>query len=140
MRIWRGCAPAWRWWWDGWTPRVGARAGGGRGGSWCRSGGGWADRGGALARGGQPRPGSGGHSPPTLSIASAISAWGERNPNATRVSRRILVLVDSTRALDSPSVSAAWMLARWVVIVLARATNAGMRQRLAHPSHASSST
>ena len=57
-----------------------------------------------------------------------------------RVSRPILVLVDSTSALDSPWVSAAWMLARWVVIVLARATNAGMRQRLAHPSHASSST
>src|SRR5215216_4678982 len=86
------------------------------------------------------RSGSGGHSPPTLSIASAISALGERNPNATRVSSRILVLVDSTSPLDSPSVSAAWMLDRWAVIVLASFTNAGMRQRLAHPSHASSST
>src|SRR5829696_8366189 len=86
------------------------------------------------------RSGSGGHSPPTLSITSAISALGERNPNATRVSSRILVLVDSTSPLDSPSVSAAWMLDRWAVIVLASFTNAGMRQRLAHPSHASSST
>ena len=30
----------------------------------------------------------------------AMSAWGERNPNAVRVSRRILVLVDSTSPLE----------------------------------------
>src|SRR5439155_9174444 len=38
----------------------------------------------------QARPGRGGQSPPRLSMASAMSASGERNPNATRVSRRIL--------------------------------------------------
>src|SRR4029450_5839073 len=55
------------------------------------------------------RPGRGGHSPPTVSIASPIKASGDLNPNAIRVSRRILVLTDSTSPLDRPSVSAAWM-------------------------------
>src|SRR5215211_6114064 len=86
------------------------------------------------------RPGRGGHSPPTVSIASPIKASGDLNPNAIRVSRRILVLTDSTSPLDRPSVSAAWMPARCALIVLASLTNAGIRQRLAQASHASSST
>src|SRR6266498_1903321 len=50
----------------------------------------------------QVRPGRGGHRPPRLSMARAISASGDLKPNATRVSRRILVLTDSTSPLDSP--------------------------------------
>src|SRR5215218_738743 len=74
------------------------------------------------------RPGRGGHSPPTVSIASPIKASGDLNPNAIRVSRRILVLTDSTSPLDRTSVSAAWMPARCALIVLASLTNAGIRQ------------
>jgi hypothetical protein len=88
---------------------------------------------------GRARPGSGGHSPPRASIARPIIAWGEWNPNATRISNRSLVLIDSTSALDSRSVNAATIPARWRVILAASATNAGMRQRLAQESHASSS-
>src|SRR6266511_1755729 len=88
----------------------------------------------------QARPGNGGHRPPRLSMARAISASGERKPNATLVSRRILVLTDSTSPLDRPSVKAAWIPARCWLIDRASLTNAGMRQRRAHPSHASSST
>jgi hypothetical protein len=51
---------------------------------------------------GQARPGSGGHSPPRASMARPISASGDLNPNAIRVSRRSLVLTDSTRALEAP--------------------------------------
>jgi len=61
---------------------------------------------------GQERPGSGGQQPPRLSIARPISASGERNPKAMRVSRRSFVLTDSTRALESSWVSAASVLAR----------------------------
>ena len=50
------------------------------------------------------------------------------------------MLTDSTRPLDSPLVRAAWMLARCALIMLASLTNAGIRQRLAQASHASSST
>ena len=85
------------------------------------------------------RPGRSGHSPPTLSIARPISASGERNPNAIRVSTRSLVLTDSTRALDSPCSRLATIPARCAAMVLASLVNAGMRQRLAHDSHASSS-
>ena len=49
---------------------------------------------------GHLRPGRAGRWPPRLSMASAISASGERNPNATRVMSRILVLTDSMRPLD----------------------------------------
>jgi hypothetical protein len=72
-------------------------------------------------------------------MASPISAWGEWNPNATRVSRRILVLVDSTSALDNPWVNDQTIPARCRAIFLANAANAGIRHRLAHASHASSS-
>jgi hypothetical protein len=47
-------------------------------------------------------PGSGGQSPPRLSMARPMRASVERNPNAIRVSRRSLVLTDSTRALEAP--------------------------------------
>ena len=49
---------------------------------------------------GLARPGRSGQTPPTASMAMAMSASGERNPNATRVSTRILVLVDSTSACE----------------------------------------
>ena len=39
-------------------------------------------------------------------MARAIRAWGSRKPNATRVSSRILVLVDSIRAVGQPVVEA----------------------------------
>jgi len=48
------------------------------------------------------RPGSSGQTPPTASIAMAMSASGERKPNATRVRTRILVFVDSTSAFEVP--------------------------------------
>src|SRR5918995_3321304 len=73
-------------------------------------------------------------------MASAISASGDLNPNATRVSSRILVLTASTRPLDRPWVRVAWMSARCRAIALASSTKAGMRQRLAQASHASRST
>jgi hypothetical protein len=79
------------------------------------------------------RLGSGGHRPPTLSMARAISASGDLKPNATRVSRRILVLTDSTSPLDSPWVRAAWMAARCLVIARASRTKAGIRQRPGQP-------
>jgi hypothetical protein len=49
------------------------------------------------------------------------------------------VLTDSTRAFDRPYCNAATIPARCAATALANATNAGMRQRLAHDSHASSS-
>ena len=45
------------------------------------------------------RPGSEGRGPPKESLARAMRASGNLNPKAIRVSRRILVLVDSIRAL-----------------------------------------
>jgi hypothetical protein len=66
----------------------------------------------------------GGHSPPTVSIASPIKASADLNPNAIRVSRRILVLIESTSPLDRPSVSAAPI----------RRRHAGQRPRLRRPS------
>jgi hypothetical protein len=51
--------------------------------------------GGCAGFAGQARSGRAGRCPPRASMASAISASGERNPNASRVSSRILVLVDS---------------------------------------------
>jgi hypothetical protein len=78
---------------------------------------------------GQARPGSGGHRPPSASMARLISASGEWKPNAIRVSRRSLVLTDSTSPLDRPWSRLAWMPARCSVIERASFTNAGMRQR-----------
>ena len=73
-------------------------------------------------------------------MAMAMSASGERNPKATRVMRRILVLTDSMRPLDRPCSIAARIEARWFVMDLANFTNAGMRQRRAHDSHRSSAS
>ena len=53
-------------------------------------------------------------------MASAIRAWGDRKPNAIRVSKRILVLTDSISALDRLCSSAAWILSRTAVMRLAR--------------------
>src|SRR5215217_4703089 len=88
---------------------------------------------------GWARPGSGGHSPPTLSMASPMSASGDLKPKAIRVSKRMRVLTDSTRPLDRPCSKLARIPARWSVIDRASLTKAGMRQRRAHESQASSS-
>ena len=48
------------------------------------------------------RPGRGGHSPPKASRTMAMSGLAEWKPNAIRVSRRMRVLTDSTRALLRP--------------------------------------
>jgi hypothetical protein len=74
---------------------------------------------------GQARPGSGGHSPPSASMARLISASGEWNPNAIRVSSRSLVLIDSTSPLDRPYSRLAWMPSRCSLIDRASLTNAG---------------
>ena len=50
----------------------------------------------------QTRPGSAGRWPPRASMARAISASGERNPNAIRASSLILVLTDSISPWDRP--------------------------------------
>jgi hypothetical protein len=85
------------------------------------------------------RPGSGGHSPPRSSMARATRASGERNPKAMRVRSRSFVFTLSTRAFESPWLSAASMPARWSRMERASLTNAGSRQRQAHFSQASSS-
>jgi hypothetical protein len=53
------------------------------------------------------RPGRGGHRPPWASIARPMSASTERNPNARRMISRSLVFMLSTRAFDSPWMTAA---------------------------------
>ena len=63
------------------------------------------------------RPGSGGQRPPRASIASAIAACGEWNPNARRVIRRSWVFTCSTRAFDSPLRMAASIPGRCSVMV-----------------------
>src|SRR5664280_220658 len=85
------------------------------------------------------RPGRGGHMPPRSSMARATRASGERNPKAMRVRSRSFVFTLSTRAFDSPWLSAASMPARWSRVERASLTNAGSRQRQAHFSQASSS-
>ena len=74
-----------------------------------------------------------------MSIASAISACGEWNPNARRAIRRICVLICSMRALESPCWIAARIPSRCSVIVRASLTNDGSRHRRAHVSQPSSS-
>jgi len=49
-------------------------------------------------------------------MARAMRASGERNPNAIRVSSRILVLVDSISPCDRPCSGAASMAARCLAI------------------------
>lgn len=56
----------------------------------------------------------------------AMWASGDRNPNATRVSTRIFVFVDSTRALEVPDRRAASMALRCRRILRASSTKAGM--------------
>src|SRR5664280_530802 len=85
------------------------------------------------------RPGRGGHMPPRSSMARATRASGERNPKAMRVRSRSFVFTLSTRAFDSPWLSAALMPARCSRMERASFTNAGSRQRQAHFSQASSS-
>ncbi|COX94631.1 Uncharacterised protein [Mycobacterium tuberculosis] len=70
-------------------------------------------------------------------MARAMRACGERNPNAIRVSRRILVLVDSIRPWDRPWSRAASMATRWRLMRAASSTNTGMRQRWAQEIHRS---
>ena len=50
-------------------------------------------------------------------MARAMRGWGPWKPNAIRVMRRILVLVDSIRALDSPVSLEASMAVRWSMIL-----------------------
>ena len=64
----------------------------------------------------------------------AMSAWGEAKPNATRVRTPILVLVDSTRALEVPERRAASMGTRWRRILRPSSTEAGIWQRAAQAS------
>src|SRR5664280_2209363 len=85
------------------------------------------------------RPGRGGHMPPRSSMARATRASGERNPKAMRARSRSFVFTLSTRAFDSPWLSAALMPARCSRMERASLTNAGSRQRQAHFSQASSS-
>ena len=70
-------------------------------------------------------------------MAMAMSASGERNPKATRVMRRILVLTASISPLDRPCSIAARIEDRCLVMVRASLTNGSMRQRLAQPIHRS---
>ena len=51
---------------------------------------------------GQFRPGSRGGWLPRASSARAMRGWGPWNPNAIRVSSRILVFVDSIRLWERP--------------------------------------
>lgn len=62
-------------------------------------------------------------------MARAMSASGERNPNAIRVRSRILVLVDSISPCDRPWSRAASMAWRCRTMRPASSTNTGMRQR-----------
>ena len=71
-------------------------------------------------------------------MASATSGWCPWNPNAMRVSSRILVLVDSTSAWERPVSSAASMASRWVAILRWRCTKDGIRERRAQLVHWSS--
>jgi hypothetical protein len=64
-------------------------------------------------------------------MARAMRGSGPWNPNATRVMSRILVLVDSISALDSPESNAASIAARWRATRRCRVMNAGMRHRRA---------
>ena len=68
-------------------------------------------------------------------MASAMTGSGPWKPNATRVSSRILVLVDSMSALDRPHSRVASIAARLAVMRCASSMNAGSRDRRAQPSH-----
>lgn len=72
-------------------------------------------------------------------MARAIIASGLLNPTAMRVRSRILVLVLSTRPLDSRWSRVASMASRCLLIRVPSSTKLGMRQRWAQPSQESSS-
>ncbi len=78
---------------------------------------------------GQFRPGSCGGWLPRASSARAMRGWGPWNPKAIRVSRRILVLVDSISPWERPCSRWASMAARCLAILLARWTKAGSCDR-----------
>ncbi len=73
-------------------------------------------------------------------MAKAMRASGERNPNATRVISRILVLTDSMRPFERPCSIAARIDALCLTIRRCRSTYAGIRQRRAHPIQVSSAS
>ena len=73
-------------------------------------------------------------------MARAMRASAEWNPNATRVSSRILVLVDSMSPLDRPWSSVALIVRRMAGDPVGRSTKAGMRQRRAQHSQRSSAS
>jgi len=62
---------------------------------------------------------------------------GEQARTSLQGSRTLFVFTLSTRAFDSPWLSAASMPARWSRIERASCTNAGSRQRQAHVSFSS---
>ena len=73
-------------------------------------------------------------------MARAMSASGERNPYATRVMSRILVLTDSMRPLESPCSIAARIRSWYFTIERWSFTKAGMRHRRAQEIHRSSAS
>jgi hypothetical protein len=66
-------------------------------------------------------------------MARAMRASGERNPTATRVISRILVLTDSMRPFDSPCSIATRIEALCLTMRRCGSTKAGIRQRRAQP-------
>ena len=64
-------------------------------------------------------------------MARAMRGSAPWKPKATRVMRRILVLVDSISALDSPESRVASIAARCLTMRRCSSTKAGMRQRRA---------
>src|SRR6185437_9520068 len=76
-------------------------------------------------------PGGSGGWPPRVSMARAMMAWAAWKPNARRMMSRIVVLVDSIRALDSVLMMAAMMASRSRVMLRASLTNWGSRPRQA---------
>lgn len=68
-------------------------------------------------------------------MTKAMSGLGPWKPNAMRVRRRILALVDSINPLDSPESIMASMAARWSTTLRDSSTKAGIRQRRAQDSH-----
>ena len=73
-------------------------------------------------------------------MARAMRGSGPWNPNAILVSSRILVFVDSMSPWERPCSRLASIAARCFVILLARLTNDGRRERRAHDNHLSSAS
>ena len=68
-------------------------------------------------------------------MASAMRAWGDRNPKAILVRSRIRVLTDSVCALDMRCSMEVRIPVRWLRMLRASLVNAGMRHREAQDSH-----